>query len=230
MVILEFVKWKSIDIYREIKRIKNGHEKKIHVYGIEGFFGLPGAGKTMAMTEYLKRMRKKYGDKIYIMTNYFCKYQDFEFKDWRQLLKEYDKPLICAWDEVQNEFNSREFKNFPIELLTVLTQNRKGNGKKIIYSAQRWDRVDKVFRELTHYAYDCKTIFGRLTRVKKYHWEDYLMKNDTTNVDKKMKIRPVSVHSFVQDDELRESYDSYRMLESAKSKEYMTRDEVVKLL
>lgn len=230
MVIIDFIKWKSIDAYREIIRIKNGQEKRVHIYGIEGYFGLPGAGKTMAMTEYIRRMRQKYGDKIYIMTNYYCRYQDFEFRHWKQLLKEYDKPLICAWDEVQNEFSSREFRNFPVELLTILTQNRKGHGKKIIYSAQRWDRVDKVFRELTHYAYDCKTIFGRLTRVKKYHWEDYVMKNDITNVDKKMKIRPISIHSFVQDDELRESYDSYKMLESAKSKEYMTRDEVVKLL
>jgi len=230
MVIFDFIKWKSIDAYREIKRIKNGHEKKIHIYGIEGYFGLPGAGKTMAMTERLRRYREKYDNKIIIMTNYYCKYQDEEFKHWKQLLREYDKPLVLAWDEVQNEFNSRNFKNFPVELLTMLTQNRKGNGKQILYSAQRWDRVDKVFRELTIYAHDCKTLFGRLTRVKKYHWEDYIMKNDITNVDKKMKIRPISVHSFVQDDELRSSYDSYKMLESARSKEYMTREEIVKLL
>ena len=164
------------------------------------------------------------------MTNYYCKYQDEEFRHWKQLLREYDKPLVLAWDEVQNEFNSRNFRNFPVELLTVLTQNRKGNGKQILYSAQRWDRVDKVFRELTQYAYECRTLFGRLTRVKKYHWEDYIMKNDITNVDKKMKIRPISVYTFVQDDSLRESYDSYRMLESAKSREYMSRDEIVKLL
>ena len=46
------------------------------------------------------------------------------------LLKEYDKPVVFAWDEVQNEFNSRDFKNFPVELLTLLTQNRKGHGKQ----------------------------------------------------------------------------------------------------
>jgi len=230
MVLFEFIKWKIIDFYREIVRILRKEEKKIHLYGIYGFFGLPGKGKTMAMVYILNKYRKKYGDRIYIMTNFHFKGQDFEFETWKDLLKEYDKPLVCAWDEVQNEFNSRDFRNFPVELLTLLTQNRKGNGKQILYTAQRWNRVDKVFRELTHYAIECNTIWGRLTRLRYYHWEDYEQLHDTTNVDIKMKIRPVRVESFVQSDELRDMYDSYKMLESAKSKEYMDRAEVVKYL
>ena len=226
MVIFEFVKWKIIDLYRNIVRVLRKEEKKVHLYGIYGFFGLPGKGKTMAMVYLLNRYRKKYGDKIYIMTNFHYKDQDFEFKSWKDLLKEYDKPLICAWDEVQNEFNSRDFRNFPVELLTLLTQNRKGNGKQILYTAQRWNRVDKVFRELTHYAIECNTIAGRLTRLRYYHWEDYEQWHAANNVDIKMRIKPVKVESFVQSDELREMYDSYKMLESAKNKEYMGRVEL----
>lgn len=225
MILLKLIYWKVIDLYRFInKRIKKVQESP-HLYGIYGYFGLPGKGKTIALTYELEKLRLKYGDKIYITTNYYYKHQSFPFTDWQQLLKTYDKPLVVAWDEVQNEFTSRNFKNFPLELLTLLTQNRKGHGIKIMYTAQRYNRVDKVFRELTHYACNCNTIFGRLTKLRFYHWEDFEQLNTQTIVDLKMKIRPTKSYSFIQTDKLRELYDSYKMLESAKSKEYMTLQE-----
>lgn len=226
MILIKFIKWKLIDIFRFTKDRIQKKPIKINLYGIYGFFGLPGHGKTMALSERLTEYRNKYGDKIYIATNYNFNQQDFSFDSWEQLTKTYDKPLVVAWDEVQNEFNSRNFKTFPTELLTILTQNRKGNGIQILYTAQRFDRVDKVFRELTHQACECKTHFGRYTRLKFYHWEDYVQLNSTPIVELKMKIRATRKHSFVQTDKLRNSYDSYKMLESAKSKKYMSREEI----
>ena len=146
MLLIRFFYWKIKDLINAFKNIKN---KKVHLSGIYGYFGLPGYGKTMAMSWELMELRKKYQDDIYIFTNYGFKQEDRPFTDWRMLLETYDKPAIFAWDEVQNEFNSRDFKNFPVELLTLLTQNRKGNGKRIYYTAQRYNRVDKVFRELS---------------------------------------------------------------------------------
>src|SRR5699024_9844660 len=126
------------------------------------------------------QLRKKYGDKIYIFTNYYWEGEDAPFSNWKMLLKEYDRPAVFAWDEVQNEFSSRDFKNFPVELLTLLTQNRKGYGKRIYYTAHRWGRVDKVFRELTFSCGQCVTIFGRLTTIRWYDWEDYEQLQTTT--------------------------------------------------
>ena len=136
--------------YLVFKKFKDKKEMGVHLYGIYGFFGLPGKGKTMAMSKMLMDMREQYGDSIYIMTNYAYNDQDFEFTSWKDLLKEYDKPLVVAWDEVQNEFNSRDFKSFPISLLTLLTQVRKKNGIQILYTAQRWHFVDKNFRSLSN--------------------------------------------------------------------------------
>lgn len=223
LVLIELIIWKFIDLQREIKRIIRKEERKLHFFGIYGFFGLPGKGKTMALSWQLDEYRRKYKDKIYICTNYHYNKQDFEFTTWKQLLKTYDKPLIVAWDEVQNEFNSRDFKNFPVELLTILTQNRKGNGIQLLYTAQRWGRVDKVFRELTHYCIQCSTMFKRLTSLKYYYWEDYEQLQSTPAVQLKMKIHPTKKVRFIQSDKLRESYDSYKMLESAKTKEYQER-------
>lgn len=218
MKLFQLVYWLFKDQIKKIKTKKQ--DRPVHLYGIIGFFGLPGKGKTMALVNQLEQYRKKYGDKIYITTNFNYKNEDFPFKSWKMLLKPYDKPIVVAWDEVQNEFNSRDFKSFPVTLLTLLTQNRKGNGIQILYTAQRYNRVDKVFRELSHWAVECSTLWGRLTRLKWYHWMDYEQLNQAVGVDLKMSIKPIKRESFIQTDILRDLYDSYKMLESAKSKEY----------
>lgn len=212
--------------YLLFMKIKEDKDKPVHLFGIYGFFGLPGKGKTMAMSKYLQDMRAKYGDKIYIMTNYFYVDQDFVFSSWKDLLKEYDKPLICAWDEVQNEFNSRDFKSFPIALLTLLTQVRKKNGIQILYTAQRWHFVDKNFRSLSFGCYECNTFMGRYTFAKMYDPVDYDNLCSQSDYEKRRRIRPQKVMDFLQTDLLRNCYDSYKMLESAKAKEYLSRDEI----
>lgn len=50
-------------------------------YGIDGIFN------TYA---------EKYGDKIYICTNYGFRDEDFKLTHWRDLLSDYDKPVILA--------------------------------------------------------------------------------------------------------------------------------------
>ena len=209
--------------YVKDKRSDSG----IHLYGIYGFFGLPGKGKTMAMCYKLKELRRVYGNDIYISTNFNFDSQDFEFTTWKQLLKPYDKPLVVAWDEIQNEFNSRDFKNFPIPLMTQLTQVRKGNGIQILYTAQRWHFVDKNFRSLSFGCYDCSTFLGRYTTAKLYDVDDYEQRCQEVNVMRKLKIHCKDWISFYQTEELRNSYDSFKMLETAKSKDYMSREESI---
>lgn len=212
--------------YLIIRRIIENRNKGVHLFGIYGFFGLPGAGKTMCMSRQLDKLREQYGDSIYIMTNYFYHDQDFEFKHWKDLLKDYDKPLVVAWDEIQNEFNSRAFKDFPIALMTLLTQVRKGNGIQILYTAQRWHFVDKNFRSLTFGCYQCKTYFGCFTTETLYDPVDYDNLCNQSDYEKRRKIKSIKTDSFLQNDALRNSYDSYKMLESAKAKEYMDRTEL----
>lgn len=50
----------------------------------------------MALSHYLTSMRKKYGDRIYISTNYGFKGEDFPLLSWKELLTEYDRPVILA--------------------------------------------------------------------------------------------------------------------------------------
>lgn len=212
-------------IYRDIVSQRN----KVHLYGIWGYFGLPGRGKTMCMCHRLKELRKEYGDKIYIMTNFAYTDEDFAFTGWRQLLKPYDKPLVVAWDEIQNEFESRGWKDFPVALLTSLTQVRKGNGVQILYTSQRWHFVDKNFRSLSFGCYECGTIAGRYTYCRLFDPVDYDNYCSQSDYNLRMRIKPLKIERFIQTDALRNSYDSFKMLQSAKAKEYMNREELARI-
>lgn len=228
-MIFVFLKALILFPYLLVKSIIDRKKRGIHLYGIYGYFGLPGKGKTIAMSKQLKEYREKYGNNIYIMTNYCYKDEDFPFTSWRDLLKDYDKPLVVAWDEVQNEFNSRDFKDFPISLLTKLTQVRKGNGIQVLYTSQRWHFVDKNFRSLSFGCYECNTLLNNLTFIRHYDPVDYDNLCSNSDYDKRRKIHPKYTVSFLQNEELRNCYDSYKMLESAKSKQYMDRKELAQV-
>ena len=64
MLFLRFLWWKMKDLKEGFKNRKN---KEVHLYGIYGYFGLPGYGKTMAMSWELLELRKK-SDYSYTIT------------------------------------------------------------------------------------------------------------------------------------------------------------------
>lgn len=220
--ILSAWKWYPQLIKDSIARKKDG---KVHLYGIEGYVGLAGAGKTMAVCKRLRDLRAKYGEDIYIATNFFYDDEDFRIDNWTQLLEPRDKTLVVVWDELPTLFNSRAFKSMPIQLIQHLTQLRKGNGILLLYTAQQAFMVDKYFRDISNYIYDCKCWFGVFNIVSRYFAADYNeMKSERTQ-DKRMRIKPIRT-TFVQTEDLRNSYNSYQFLDSVKSMEYMDRAEL----
>jgi hypothetical protein len=214
--ILQLMGWWFIDICRAMKK----GTKRIHLYGIWCFVGLPGSGKTMSLVQYLDEQRRLYGDKIYIITNFYYAGEDEHLTCWDIIVKEYDKPVIFAWDELQNEFNSRNYRSFPIRLVHELTQNRKGNGKQIVYTTQTFSAVDNNFRNLTSKVVDCRTYFGRLTKCRYYRREFYEARIESKSIDRKIKIKPLSKKTFIQTDYLRSRYDSFQRLDYLKGLEY----------
>lgn len=215
-LLFDFFRWVAIDIYRAKKYGKN-----LHLYGIYAFVGIYGGGKTMGMTMYLDSLRKKYGDSIIIATNYYYADEDFHLASWKDMLKTYDKPCIFAYDEIQNEFNSRDYKNFPVSLMGLLSQNRKGHGKQILYTAQDYETVDKNFRRLTKVVVTCRTICNRLTSLRYYLREDYEQLSANVDVKRKMRIKTIRHQYFVQSDLIREKFNSYQFLDSAVNKDYV---------
>lgn len=194
-----------------------------HLYGVWLYVGLPGRGKTISMVEYLDRMRRRWGDRILIFTNFGWAHEDGPLTDWRQMLQVYDKPVIWALDEVQLTFNSRNWQSFPPEMVTFLTQNRKwGQGAQLVATAQSFARVDKVFRELTHYVIECRTLGGRWTFQRAFETQDYM---DGQDPQRGRPRRRAWRYSFVQTDRLRAQYDTMKRLDALAKEEFLTRSE-----
>lgn len=203
ILFIEFLKWKFIDLYRFKK---NG--KPLHLFGVRCVTGMYGQGKTMAMSYIAKNFRDKYGDKIYICTNYNLEFQDFPFTDISLVSKQYDKPILFFWDEVQNDFPATE-KVFPKPVRQALTLNRKGNGKMFYWASQDHELVHKTIRRLTIEYGLVRTLFSRFTRIRWYLSADYDRLFQENDFKKKMKIHPFKVQKFIQDDYLRSCYNSY---------------------
>jgi len=202
-LLLELIKWIIIDI-RRLKRFG----RPLHFYGIRCVCGMYGQGKSVVLTKIGSDYRKKYGNDIYICSNYGFSLQDFAFEDIEQVSFVYDKPIIFLWDEVQNDFPATDMV-FPKDVRKALTLNRKGCGKQFFWCSQDHELVHKTIRRLTIRYGEVRTLFNRYTRVRWYLKEDYENKANEIDVKKKMKIRPIKVDKFVQTDQLRSLFNSY---------------------
>lgn len=216
--IFQFVRWLAVDI---ADRIKNG--KRFKEYGLTLYCGRQGGGKSISIVEYLERMRQKYPQAI-IVTNFGYEHQHQEMKSWRDLLEIRNglDGVIFAIDEIQNEYNSNDWKDFPEDLLREITQQRKQR-IKIIASSQVYTRVVKQLREQCFEVVECRTLAGRWTFQRCFDAEDYNTVVD--NPEKKMKLHRKWRYSFVQSDAIRLLFDSYKKIESMRTKQFIPRNE-----
>lgn len=207
-VLNEYAKWLLIDAQRP---------RYFHPYGMRFFCGLPGTGKTIFMTRELAKLRAKYGRSILIGTNYGFKYQDFIVKDYNDVIKVRSKPTIIGYDEIQNDFDARNWANLDYLFSERITQSRKIEGLMILATAQKFGFVDRRLRQLTNLVYQCKTFGNRLTVAKIY--EPVLIEKIEDGLyNEYNEKRSKGTSYFVQTDYLRSMYDSYQILERVKER------------
>jgi len=175
--------------------------------GVHIIAGEQGSGKTVTAAYMLMRYKKMY-PKLKIKTNFNYKHEDGEIKHWKDIVASENGIYgeIDVIDEVQNWFNSLQSKDFPIEMMTEITQQRKQK-KCILGTSQVFTRVAKPIREQTSILYEPITVFGCLTIVRVY--KPYI-KADSGQPDKK-KLR--KIFFFVHNEEIRESFDTYKKIE-----------------
>lgn len=123
---------------------------------IEGYVGLPGAGKTYAMVRRMigvarakkdVRIASNMGldvERLRGLTGWRGEYQ--ELRDWPDLV-EIRRSLVLI-DELNLWMPSRVWNKLPAQLLWSWAQVRKSR-LTIWWTAQAAARVDKVVRELT---------------------------------------------------------------------------------
>lgn len=175
--------------------------------GLVIFEGRQGAGKTISMVEFAMRMQNEC-PKSKVITNLSYKYENTKLKDWRMLMnyKNGHYGVIVAMDELQNWFSSNDSKNFPPEMLGVITQNRK-NRRIILGTSQNFYLLAKAIRSQATEVRRCSTLLGCLTIVRRF--EPIL---DSEGIVVEWKKR--GVYFFVHNKKLRESYDTYKVIEN----------------
>lgn len=174
--------------------------------GLVIFEGRQGAGKTIAMIQYARSLQQEY-PKSLCTTNLAYTNEDTPLKDWRMLLK-YKNGIygvVVCMDELQNWFSSNDSKNFPPEMLTIITQNRK-NRRIILGTSQNFYLLAKAIRSQATEVRRCTTYFGALTLVRKF--EPILDSEGNVQQYKKR-----GWYFFVHDKELRDSYDTFKVIE-----------------
>lgn len=214
-----FIKWVLFDLVTHSYSSKNFNE-----FGFTFFVGRQGAGKTISMVKYLEDIRNRFPDCI-IVSNFYCKYSDCIMKDWRDLLtiRNGDKGVVFAIDEIHSEYSSASWKDFPESLLSEISQQRKQK-VKIIASAQAFMRVAKPLREQAFEIVICKTFLKRLTRCVVYDAFEYSSVAENQLVIKEH-LKPNRKYSFVQDDVLRQSYDTYEKIKRMEKIRFIPRCE-----
>lgn len=218
-MLLDLFRWLIYDL---LWTIING--KVFKPYGLTCFVGRQGGGKTISMVEYLDRMKELYPDAI-VITNFNYVKQDIPFTSWRQFTEVRNglDGVIFAIDELQNEYNSNNWKDFPEDLLSVVTMQRKQR-IKIVATSQVFTRVVKQLREQCYEVVECKTFFGRWTKQKCYDADDYNYIIEKGTPERRFKTRKKWKYSFIQSNFIRNLFDSYSVVESIKQKEYIERD------
>ena len=175
--------------------------------GLIIFEGRQGNGKTIGAVQFARQMQKEYSQAKCI-TNLNYVYEDDKLEHWSKLIdyKNGIYGVIAVLDETQNWFSSNQSKNFPPEMLQVITQNRK-NRRVILGTAQNFYLLAKAIRSQTTEIRRCATYFGALTLVRRF--EPILDSEGNVAEFKKR-----GWYFFVHDKELRESYDTYHVIES----------------
>ena len=205
--------WKNLLYYLPKQMVADYFARDPEFFRYQGcivFTGRQGYGKTIAMAEQALRWRKEY-PKAKCITNFALKDESAKLNDWRLLVgyKNGIQGVIACIDEMQNWFSSNQSKNFPPEMLEVITQNRK-NRRVIMGTAQSFNRLAKPIREQATEVRKCYTFFGCLTFVHRVYPE-----LDSNGDVESWKHR--GWYYFVHNAELRASYDTWKVIESLKN-------------
>jgi len=181
-------------------------------YGVHMIAGEQGSGKTITLVYMLNRWKRMY-PRLQVHTNFNYVYQDAPIDHWHDLIDNTNGiyGVVDCIDEIQNWFNSLESKDFPVEMITEITQQRKQR-RAILTTSQVFSRVSKPIREQTYFLYMPITLFGCLTVVRKY--KPTLSPVDGQAREKKLR----GVFFFVHNRALRESYDTYLKIQKMRER------------
>lgn len=202
-----FLRQIFIDAPKQIVEDKFNQDPDFFTHqGLIIFEGRQGNGKSVAMVHEAMQLQEEF-PLAKCTSNLAYTQEDMPLKDWRMLInfKNGIKGVIVLMDELQNWFSSNDSKNFPPEMLQVITQNRK-NRRVILGTAQNFYLLSKAIRTQTTEVRRCITLLGCITIVRRF---EPILDAQGDVLEWKNK----GMYFFVHDKKLRESYDTYKVIE-----------------
>lgn len=192
-----------------VEDLFNRPEDFFKYQGLIVFEGRQGMGKTISMVKFMQDMQYEFPNAL-CTTNLAYTDENKPLKTWKMLInyKNGFQGVIVAMDELQNWFSSNDSKNFPPEMLSVITQNRK-NRRIILGTSQNFYLLSKAIRSQTTEVRRCATYFGCFTIVTRV---EPILDSEGSVVEWKKRGR----YCFVHNKELRDSYNTWKVIERFK--------------
>ena len=206
--------------------IKEKQWEKFGMYGIDMFIGMFGAGKTLTMTHRASALYGKYGDKLRFISNYHLTNIPYiPLVNFKQLVDlgtmeddEYVGTVVLI-DEISTVLSHRNFANFPIEMLSMLLQQRKRH-IYIMCTAQRFFMVDKIWRSITTRCVDCRKRW-RFANMKYYDAWDY-EQSINSNI-----LKPFANKWYFVRDKDYAAYDTSEMISKQSADDFISNEEAI---
>lgn len=195
--------------------------ERFRYQGIIIFEGRQGQGKTIAMIQQAREWQKEY-PKAFCLSNLNYSGADASLESWDDLI-DFQNPhgskcgLIVLNDELQNTFNSKRSKDFPMEFVGIVTQNRK-NRRVLLGTAQNFYMLSKDIRSQCTELRKCFTVLGCLTIVRRFE-------PVCDSSGEVVKLKPRGGYFFIQSPELRECYDTYEVIKGMRRSGFKPRTE-----
>ena len=165
--------------------------------------GPQGSGKTLTIVNYVRRLIKFY-PKSLLVTNLEISglpedYKVIKYSNLNDLIKYFDiitngeYGVIYVVDEIQVLFNALLKRGMSIEVLETISQQRKQR-KHIVGTAQKFMKIDKVFREQMRFVINCKKLLGVLQYNQIFDGSEIREESGKVHVDE-IKSRRLWFHS-----------------------------------
>ena len=208
-----------------IKYFREKEWEKFGLYGIDMYINMFGAGKTLSMTHKATQLYKHYGDSLRFISNYHLNYIPYiPLVNFNQLVdlgtddSDYAGTVVLI-DEVSTVLSHRNFANFPIEMLSMLLQQRKRH-IYIMCTAQRFFMVDKIWRSITTNVKDCNKIW-RFENIKVYDAWDY---ENAVNAEL---LKPRNNSWWFVRDRDYDAYDTSEMISKQSAEDFISNEEAI---
>ena len=189
--------------------------------GLVCFYGPQGSGKTLSAVNYVQNLFLKYPNCKLVTNLKLTQFpvdnvRVFEFIDSDDLLryKNDDKGVIFLIDEIQIYFNSLESKNISIDVIALLSQQRKQR-LHIVCTSQVFDRMAKPLREQFDKAIECHCYFQCLQVNLVIKRDLDLEDKGTTGLKRKFSKRFIWLHKL----SMYNSYDTYVVIKRGNIKQ-----------